>query len=184
MRKTQFLLGIFLLSVLGNLAGCGRMTSHYDAHTTATPAKASSASRTPIQITRADLGKLRWIVGTWRGTGGGVPPFFERYQFENESTLAVETFADETLAKVDDVSRFVLMDGHFGHSEGGSGSVATALDDNSITFDPVGKGNSFRWQRETDNSWKAVLTWTDKTGAAKERTYLMERWPAKKEDPK
>ena len=58
-----------------------------------------------------------------------MPPFFERYQFENESTLAVETFADETLTKVDDVSRFVLMDGNFGHSEGGSGSVGTALDD-------------------------------------------------------
>ena len=108
-----------------------------------------------------------------------MPPFFERYQFENESTLAVETFADETLTKVDDVSRFVLMDGNFGHSEGGSGSVGTALDDNSITFDPVGKGNSFCWQRETDNSWKAVLNWTDKTGAAKERIYNMQRWPAK-----
>ena len=179
MRKTQFLLGVFLLSVLGNLAGCARMKSDYDAHTTATPAKASSPSRTPIQITKADLGKLRWIVGTWRGTGGGVPPFFERYQFENESTLAVETFADETLTKVDDVSRFVLMDGNFGHSEGGSGSVATALDDNSITFDPIGKGNSFRWQRESDNSWKAVLNWTDKTGAAKERIYNMQRWPVK-----
>jgi len=179
MRKTQLLLGVFLLSALGNLAGCARMKSDYDAHATATPAKASSPARTPIQITKADLGKLRWIVGTWRGTGGDAPPFFERYQFENESTLAVETFADETLTKVDDVSRFVLMDGNFGHSESGSGSVATALDDNSITFDPIGKGNSFRWQRETDNSWKAVLNWTDKTGAAKERIYNMQRWPVK-----
>ena len=123
MRKTQFLLGIFLLSLLVNLAGCARIKSHYDAHPTATPAKASSPSRTPIQVTTADLGKLRWIVGTWRGTGGGVPPFFERYQFENESTLAVETFADETLTKVDDVSRFVLMDGHFGQARVGQGQL-------------------------------------------------------------
>ena len=108
-----------------------------------------------------------------------MPPFFERYKFENESTLAVETFADETLTKVEDVSRFELKDGTFGHSEGASGSVATALDENSITFDPVGKGNSFRWQRETGNSWKAVLNWTDKTGIAKQRIYNMERWPAK-----
>ena len=169
------------MALLGILGGCARMQSHYDAHTTATPVKASSPWFTHSQFSTADLGKLRWIVGTWRGTGGGVPPFFERYQFENEYSLVVETFTDQTLRKVDDIRRFVLMDGQFGNSEGGSGSVATALDDNSITFDQFGKGSSFRWQRETDNSWKAVLTWTDKTGAAKERIYNMERWPAKTE---
>jgi hypothetical protein len=59
--------------------------------------------------------------------------------------------------------------------------VASALDDHSITFVPYGKSrNCFRWQRESDNSWKAVLNWTDKTGAAKERVYNMERWPPKK----
>jgi hypothetical protein len=180
MRKTQFLLGVFLLSVLGNLAGCARTKSHYDAHATVTPVNASSPWLTHSQISTADLGKLRWIVGTWRGTGGVVEPFFERYQFDDEYTLTVETFADQTLKKVDDVSRFVLMDGQFGHSEGGSGSIATAVDDNSITFAPIGKGNSFRWERGSDDSWKAILNWTDKTGAAKERVYNMQRWPAKK----
>jgi hypothetical protein len=110
-----------------------------------------------------------------------VPPFFERYKFENDSTLVVEGLADETLSKVNDVSRFELKDGHFGSSSGDSGSVATALDDNSITFAPTGKaGNFFRFQRESDNSWKAVLNWTDKNGAPKERIYLMERWPPEK----
>ncbi|MGH9874762.1 MAG: hypothetical protein ACRD9S_20090 [Pyrinomonadaceae bacterium] len=180
MHKHQFPLTILLLTLLCSLAGCARMKSDYDAHNTTSPSATPSTSRAPMQITPTDLGKLHWIEGTWRGTGGDVPPFFERYKFENESTLAVETFADETLTKVEDVSRFELKDGHFGHSEGGSGSVATALDDKSITFDPVGKGNSFRWQHESDNSWKAVLNWTDKTGAAKERIYNMERWPAKK----
>jgi hypothetical protein len=135
------------------------------------------ATRAPLQITPANLAQLHWIEGDWRGTGGGVPPFYERYKFENESTLTVETFADETLTKVNDVSRFELKDGKFGHSDGKSGSVATVLDSNSITFDPVGKGNSFRWQRESENSWKAILTWTE-NGVAKERVYNMERWPA------
>jgi hypothetical protein len=127
------------------------------------------------------LAKLRWIEGTWRGTGGDVPPFYERYKFENESTLVVETLTDETLTKVEDTSRFELKDGHFGHSEGDSGSVAVALNDNSISFAPYGKpANRFRFQRESENSWKAVLNWTDKTGVAKERVYNMERWPPKK----
>ena len=79
------------------------------------------------------------------------------------------------MTKVSDVSRFELKDGHFGHNADGSGSVATAFDNNSISFSPLGKGNSFRWQRESDHSWKAVLNWTDKNGAAKEIVYVLER---------
>jgi hypothetical protein len=186
MRKHQFLLSVFLLALLGILAGCARIQSHFEAHSTASPTPAPATSPTPwptpIEIKPADLGKLRWIEGAWRGTGGDVPPFYERYKFENDSTLVVETLADETLSKVSDVSRFELKDGHFGYSGENSGSVATALDDHSITFAPYGKAqNSFRWQRESDNSWKAILNWTDKTGAAKERIYNMQRWPAKTE---
>lgn len=141
----------------------------------------SSPSPSPKLITAADLAKLRWIEGSWRGTGVEQAPFYERYKFENDSTLVVETLADETLSKVTEVDRFELKDGHFGKSANDSGSVATALDDNSITFAPLGKSrNSFRFQRESPNSWKAILNWTDQTGAAKERIYIMERLPSAK----
>ena len=169
---------LFFLVLLAGLAGCARTNSDY-AQSAASPPPATPP--TPKQITTGDLAKLRWIEGTWRGTGGGVPTFYERYKFENDSTLAVETLADETLSKVNETSRFELKDGHFGSNEGDSGSVATALDDNSITFAPLGKSkNHFRFQRESESSWKAILNWTDKDGAPKERTYLMERWPATK----
>jgi len=165
---------VLLLLALMNFAACAK-TESQPAAQSPSPA-AASPSPVPKQITPGDLAKLRWIEGTWRGTGGDVPPFFERYKFENETTLLVETLADETLSKVSDQSRFELKDGHFGYSAEGSGSVATALDDTSITFEPTGKSrNSFRWQRESANSWKAVLKWTDKNGAAKERIYSMER---------
>jgi hypothetical protein len=141
--------------------------------------KASSPSPSPKLITTADLAKLRWIEGSWRGTGVDQPPFYERYKFENDSTLVVETLADETLSKVSDVSRFELKDGHFGSGTADAGSVATALDDNSVTFAPLGKGNFFRFQRESNNLWKAILNWTEK-GVAKERVYNMERFPAAK----
>jgi hypothetical protein len=180
--KRQLVLGVLLLAMLVNLAACARMKSHYATHESASPTLATSPSPTPKHITPADLAQLRWIEGSWRGTGGGVPPFYERYKFENDSTLIVETLADETLSKVTDVSRFELKDGRFGYNTADSGSVATALDHNSITFSPLGKArNSFRWQRESENSWKAVLNWTDKDGAAKERIYQMERWPAKEQ---
>ena len=174
-RKQKVALLVLLLSLLVLLAGCAGVKSN-SAQNTATPA--TSPSPTPLQMTVADLAKLRWIEGRWMGTGGGVPTFFERYKFEDDSTLLVETLADESGSKVTDVSRFELKDGHFGHSEGESGSVATAFDGNSITFSPLGKSrNSFRFQHETTGKWKAILNWVDKDGVAKERVYTMDRLP-------
>ena len=60
----------------------------------------------PKTLTAADLTKLRWIEGSWRGTGDVDKPFYERYKFENDTTLVVESIADETFKKVNDVSRF------------------------------------------------------------------------------
>jgi len=127
----------------------------------------------------ADLKKLRWIEGTWRGTGGGVAPFVERYKFESETTLAVEGLEGEKLEKSTGVTRFELKDGQFGGGDEGSRWVASSIDDKSITFEPVVKArNSFRWERESQNSWKAILSWpANEKGPAKQRTYQMERWP-------
>jgi hypothetical protein len=130
----------------------------------------------PKTLTAADLTKLRWIEGSWRGTGDTDKPFYERYKFENDTTLVVEGIADEKFEKVNDVSRFELKDGVFGKSRGESGSVAVAFDENSITFAPLGKArNSFRFQRETADSWKAILTWKEADGTPRERVYRMER---------
>ena len=136
----------------------------------------ASQSPQPKTITAADLTKLRWIEGSWRGTGDIDKPFYERYKFENDTTLLVETLADEKFDKVTEADRFELKDGHFGKTSGESGSVAVALDDNSITFAPLGKArNSFRFQRESADRWKAVLNWKDADGKPKERVYTMER---------
>src|ERR1041384_5432310 len=79
------------------------------------------------KFTAADVQKLRWIEGTWRGTGDIDKPFFERYRFESDSVLAVDSFADETLAKVTDTSRFELKDGEFGGGSEGYRYVAVSL---------------------------------------------------------
>ena len=125
------------------------------------------------KFSTADIAKLRWIEGTWRGSGVDQAPFFERYRFENESTLAVDSFPDEKLDKVEDTARFELKDGRFGNP----GYVAVAIDDKGIDFDPVGNSkNSFRWERVSDNAWKAILKWpADGNKPARERVYNMER---------
>lgn len=132
-----------------------------------------------MKVTTADLQKLRWIEGTWRGTGVDQAPFFERYRFENETTLAVDSFEDEKVTKVTDTGRFELKDGEFGGGSEGSRYAATAIDDTSITFAPIVKArNFFVWKRESKDSWTAILSWPAANNKpAGERIYNMERWP-------
>jgi hypothetical protein len=155
--------------------GAGAKTSFGAQETTAQAAQ-------PKRISPAELKKLRWIEGSWRGTGDVEKPFYERYYLEGGSTLVVESFDDETLSKVTDVTRFELKDGTFGNAGTGSRWAATALDDDSITFEPVVKArNTFRWQRESKDVWKATLDWPalgDKP--ARRRVYRMERLPSGK----
>jgi hypothetical protein len=143
-------------------------------------AQPSVAQTPPLKkFSASDLEKLRWIEGSWRGTGDVESPFFERYRFENESTLAVDSFTDEKLTKIDETTRFELKDGQFGNGGDGSRWIASAIDDRGITFVPLLKArNSFRWQRESDNTWTAILTWPAAEGKPeRKRVYKMERWP-------
>jgi hypothetical protein len=139
--------------------------------------QATSTPQSLKKFTIEDLKKLRWLEGTWRGTGEGVEPFFERYRFENDSTLAVDGFENEKLEKITGTTRFELKDGEFGGGNEGSRWIASEIDDKSVTFVPVAKArNSFRWEQVSKDEWKAVLNWpatADKP--ARERVYKMER---------
>jgi hypothetical protein len=124
------------------------------------------------KFSTADIAKLRWIEGYWRGSGVDQAPFFERYRFENESTLAVDSFPDEKLDKVEKTSRYELKDGQFANAR----YKAVSIDDNGINFEPISTGNSFRWERVSENAWKATLKWpASGNRAAGERVYNMER---------
>jgi hypothetical protein len=135
----------------------------------------------PKKLTAADLQKLRWIEGTWRGTGETTPPFFERYRFEGDSVLLVDSFADETVAKVTDTSSFELKDGEFGGGAPGHRYVAVGLDDRAIEFGPsLNVRNGFRWEKISADEWKAtILNPATKDKPAREIVYKMERWPQK-----
>jgi hypothetical protein len=143
-------------------------------------AACNSNSAQTRKLTAADLQKLRWIEGTWRGTGDNVKPFFERYRFEGDSSLLIDGFEDETLAKVTDTTRYELKDGEFGGGNDGHRYVAISLDDRAIEFGPaVNVKNGFRWERgESKDIWKATIVLPasgDKP--ARQRVYKMERWP-------
>ena len=137
---------------------------------------AATAAR---NITAEDVAKLKWIEGSWRGMDG-EKPFFERYSFEDNTAMIVESFSDETMSKVDTVSRFELTNGEFGNTEGGRRSAASVITADSVQFVPVqGGGNSFRFEKQ-NGGWRAVLEWpATETKPAGQKIYNMEPWPAR-----
>ena len=149
----------------------GDHTNERAPQTQATPSK---------NITPSDVAKLKWIEGTWRGMDGDKP-FFERYRFENGTTMVVETLADETLSKVEETSLFELKDGEFGHTDGDKRSAASSITADAVQFVPAaGGGNSFRFERQGDGTWRAVLEWPAANGKpAGQKIYKMEPWPPK-----
>lgn len=169
-RQVILTVFVFLVTLL-NFFGCAREGSSDTAQSTDTPVPA------PATVTANDLKKLRWIEGTWRGSGYETP-FYERYRFEDDNTLTVENLADESVSKVTETTRYELKEGKFGNGR----SVATEVTDSYITFSPVARaGNSYRWQKESADSWKAILTSAATAKApAKEVVYRLERWPPAK----
>jgi hypothetical protein len=127
-------------------------------------------------FTAADVAKLKWIAGDWKGTGEGTSPFYERYRFDGEATLLVDSFDDEAFTKQTETTTFKLADGHFA-SVGKSRYAASEITGDSITFVPiVGVNNSFKWQRNSDDVWTATIMFpatADKP--ERQRLYKMER---------
>lgn len=128
------------------------------------------------KFTAADVAKLKWLEGTWRGMDGDKP-FYERYKVE-ETALVVESLnADGSVKGAPD--RFELKDGEFGKGEGDERSVASEITADHIQFVPAvpGKSNSFRFERQPNNTWRAVLDWPAKPDKpARQKIYIMEPW--------
>lgn len=145
----------------------------------------SAPTRPILRMTRADLAHLRWIVGTWRGSGTDQAPFYERYRFADDSTLLVESFADSTLGRVTDVTRFELRRGQLASTPNdprpnASRWAASSIErDGSVTFVPLARArNRFTWRRDSPDAWTAILDWPATPGGAeaRRRVYDMRRW--------
>ncbi len=167
-QLTSLMLVLVAGAVLSILVGCA------PASTSTSVRNAPTTSPTPPPLTPADLVKLRWIEGSWRGTGDVEKPFYERYRFENDTTLAVDGFDDEKLSKVTDTTRFELKDGRFGNGGDGARWVATALDDflslsPKLAIHSVGKRNPPTFGR---------LSWTGRRPTRLQRVSASTRWSA------
>jgi len=141
------------------------------------PVAKGEVAPAPAVLNAGALAKLRWIVGTWRGTGTDVPAFYERYRLVDDSTLEVETFADSTLARVTETSRYELRGGRLANIGTGPRWVAVRLDDSLAAFVPLERArNRFEWRRGTADAWTAVIAWPTAQGP-RERVYRLTRMP-------
>jgi len=128
------------------------------------------------KFTAADIQKLKWIEGTWRGMDGDKP-FYERYKVETTALVVEGLNADGSVKGEPD--RFELKNGEFGQGEGDNRSAASEITDDHIQFVPAvpGKMNRFRFERQANGTWRAVLEWpasSDKP--ARQKIYIMEPW--------
>jgi len=128
----------------------------------------------PARLSVRDLARLRWIEGDWVGTGVNQSAFHERYRFENDSTLLVESFDDSTRARVTETARFALRGGRLGP---GPSTAATHLGRRSVTFGPQVPGrNWYAWIQRTPDEWTAELWWPPTpTRPERRATYRMLR---------
>ena len=142
-------------------------------------AGAAAPAAAPLAgVTTARFAELRWIEGTWRGSGTEQPTFYERYTFVDDSTILAQSSADSTFPDPAEGSTIRLRGGRITTGEDTMEWAASTIDARSVRFDPVrGVNNAFTWTSESDSAWVARLTWTDRDGVAHERVYQMRRMP-------
>ena len=165
---------IFMMAASG--IGCSQ-TQTNGSQTAAPVAKATPSNK----FTEADVAKLKWIEGTWRGMDGDKP-FYERYRIEG-SVMIVDGFTDGTLEKIESSDRFELKNGEFGKGEGDKRTAASSITDTSVQFVPAvpGRSNSFRFEKQPDGTWHAILEWPAAANKpAGQKMYKMEPYQAPK----
>jgi hypothetical protein len=143
---------------------------------TSAPPSPAGARAAPATVTPADFQALRWIEGTWRGSGGGVDAFYERYELVDDSTLRRYSFADSTLGAVSDSARIGLRGNHVLDPIHAPEWQVTSFDSTSWRFESIGHaGRAFTWRRETADSWTAILESRDAGGNPQQHVYTLVR---------
>ena len=157
----------FFVSVIA----CRDQISAPSAGSSAAPSATPSAG-----FGSADLARMKWIEGDWKGTGEVEKPFYERYRIEDGKGLVVESFDDESFTKAGETTRYDLKDGQITNSGNIRWGVAEVTD-SAVRFVPIaGARNSFVFRRESADRWTATLEWpANGDKPARKVVYLMDR---------
>jgi hypothetical protein len=123
----------------------------------------------------SDLAKMRWIEGYWRGSATGERPFYERYQFVNDSTIEITYYADSAFSRTTGGGRVYVSVGRVYHTSGAARWGAAHVGADGIYFIPQqNASNTFTWTYRSPDEWIATLR-TSGTGQERVTTYEMRR---------
>src|SRR5512134_991605 len=160
--------GPIRLAVLLMLAACGGEKA---------PAPDRAPAPRAARVTAADLQRFRWLEGRWRGAEAGGAPFFESYQFLDDSTIGSFGWTDSTMTVASDTGRVWLRGDTLTSGWPAPERVGLAVDSLSLHFGaPPRGGSEFTWRYVGPDAWEARLTW-DSAGVPRERVYRMQRLP-------
>ena len=134
----------------------------------------ASAQATPSKkFTAADVAKLKWLVGSYRGTGADKP-FFNRYRLDG-TTLKVQGFEDEAMTKQVQAADYELIDGMFANPSGDHRFAASEITDDHVQFVTLTDGTAaYRLEKSDGGKVKATLESTGPDGKPTRTSYTLE----------
>jgi hypothetical protein len=150
------------------LAACAAAeTEQLPSGDVAAPAAADS-------VTLDEFRQVHWIAGSWRGSGGAYPSFFEEYRLVDDSTIQMRALSDSTFSVATDSSRIEWRNGRVHSRSNDRSYMVIALSADSIRFMREGEssgGHTFR--RVSPDEWTATLH--PSNSAAQATVYVMRR---------
>ena len=126
-------------------------------------------------FTPADLSRLRFLEGRWRGEGPDGRPFYEAYDFPEPARLRSRRYPDAEFSAPTDGSTVALEDGEIVSRWGAFTWRAVEVAAGRACFDPVDAPSSFCWRRVDDDHVDVVQRWTDEDGRGQTYTVTLER---------
>lgn len=120
--------------------------------------RGQEAESAAVTVSPEEFRQLQWIAGTWRGSGGAYPAFYEEYRILDDSTIQMRAFSDSTLSAATDSSWIELRNGTVRSRGGERAYVAVALTPGSVRFAQPGValgGHTFALT--SADEWTATL---------------------------
>ena len=117
---------------------------------------------------------LRWLEGTWKGTGSGEAPFYEKLEFVNDTLMQITYYSDSTLTKSSTDGGVYLSGGKIYHNYKSAVWELKQMKDKSAEFAPIKRAsNSFTWKYNSPDEWTATLF---TAGNPKGKVYRLQRY--------
>ena len=110
----------------------------------------------PARVTLADFQGLRFLEGSWQGSGYQPGPFYESYRFVNDSTLEMAGWTDSTFTRKSDSTRYMFRNGEI--RSGGGEAAVVRIDSLGYHFQRLsGQASGWVFRRISQDRWTATL---------------------------